>query len=52
VDFLAGYGANGYRANVRALIKRIRKKFRAIDDSFVEIANYPGYGYRWLGRDD
>lgn len=52
VDFLAGYGSHGYRANVRALIKRIRKKFRGIDDGFVEIGNYPGYGYRWLARDD
>ena len=27
-DFVAGYGAEGYRANVRTFIKRIRKKFR------------------------
>ncbi len=46
-DFVAGYGADGYRANVRAFIKRIRKKFRDVDDSFEEIENYPGFGYRW-----
>lgn len=46
-DFVAGYGADGYRANVRAFIKRIRKKFRDLDDTFEEIENYPGFGYRW-----
>ncbi len=45
--FMAGYGNNGYRANVRAFIKRIRAKFRAIDAAFDGIANYPGFGYRW-----
>lgn len=49
-SFLAGYGPEGYRANVRALIKRIRLKFRNIDDEFGEIENYPGFGYRWLAR--
>jgi hypothetical protein len=28
--FIAGYGADGYRANVRSAIKRIRNKFRAL----------------------
>jgi two-component system response regulator ChvI len=46
-DFVAGQGPQGYRANVRALIKRIRKKFRAVDPDCDPIANYPGYGYRW-----
>ncbi len=45
--FAAGYGAEGHRAAVRALIKRIRQKFRTADDSFDAIANYPGFGYRW-----
>jgi hypothetical protein len=27
-DFMPGYGSEGYRANVRTFIKRIRKKFR------------------------
>jgi two-component system response regulator ChvI len=46
-DFIAGYGAEGYRANVRTFIKRIRKKFRDIDSSFDMIGNYAGFGYRW-----
>ncbi len=45
--FIAGSGAEGYRANVRTFIKRIRKKFREIDDTFDHIENYPGFGYRW-----
>jgi len=46
-DFLAGYGAEGFRANVRSFIKRIRKKFRDVDGEFDRIDNYPGFGYRW-----
>lgn len=45
--FVAGYGPSGYRANVRAFIKRIRQKFRAVDGDFDAIGNYPGFGYRW-----
>jgi two-component system, OmpR family, response regulator ChvI len=45
--FVAGYGASGYRANVRAFIKRIRQKFRQVDSGFSCIENYPGFGYRW-----
>jgi two-component system response regulator ChvI len=51
-DFVAGYGADGYRANVRSFIKRIRKKFRDVDSQFEQIENYPGYGYRWLDAPD
>jgi len=46
-DFLAGSGADGYRANVRTFIKRIRKKFRDVDPGFDHIENYAGFGYRW-----
>lgn len=46
-DFVAGHGAEGYRANVRTFIKRIRKKFRDIEPSFDQIENYAGFGYRW-----
>jgi two-component system response regulator ChvI len=46
-DFVAGHGAEGYRANVRTFIKRIRKKFRDTDPDFDRIDNYPGFGYRW-----
>lgn len=46
--FSAGDGEIGYRTNVRALIKRIRQKFRDIDPDFARIKNYPSFGYRWL----
>lgn len=45
--FIAGDGENGYRANVRSLIKRIRQKFRSLDPDFDHIENYAGFGYRW-----
>ena len=48
-DFVAGHGAEGYRANVRTFIKRIRKKFRDTDPDFDHIHNYAGFGYRWTG---
>lgn len=47
-DFVAGYGDEGFRVNVRSFIKRIRQKFRDVDDDFACIANYPGFGYRWI----
>jgi two-component system response regulator ChvI len=46
--FVAGDGEIGFRANVRAFIKRIRQKFRDVDPQFSQIKNYPGFGYRWL----
>jgi len=45
--FMAGYGENGFRTNVRSSIRRIRNKFRKLDDRFSEIENYPSFGYRW-----
>lgn len=45
--FHAGDGPDGYRINVRALIKKIRKHFRSLDPEFKEIENIPGQGYRW-----
>jgi two-component system, OmpR family, response regulator ChvI len=47
VGFIAGTGDDGYRANVRSAIKRIRSKFHELDSSFVEIENYTGLGYCW-----
>ncbi len=44
---LIPFGSDGFRANVRSFIKRIRKKFRDADPEFEEIDNYPGFGYRW-----
>jgi len=49
-DFIAGYGAEGYRANVRTFIKRIRKKFRDVDPRFDRIDNYASFGYRWTAE--
>jgi two-component system, OmpR family, response regulator ChvI len=47
--FVAGSGEEGFRTNVRSSIKRIRNKFRALDDGFSGIENYPAFGYRWHG---
>lgn len=47
--FVAGSGEEGFRTNVRSSIKRIRNKFRALDDGFSDIENYPAFGYRWRG---
>jgi two-component system, OmpR family, response regulator ChvI len=49
--FVAGAGVDGYRANVRTFIKRIRQKFRDMDPAFDCIENYPGFGYRWRQDD-
>jgi two-component system response regulator ChvI len=46
-DFVAGYGDEGYRPNVRTFIKRIRQKFHDVDPGFSHIENYPGFGYRY-----
>jgi two-component system response regulator ChvI len=49
-NFVAGDGPQGYRANVRALIKRIREKFQGADDGFAAIEAFPGFGYRWVAE--
>ena len=49
--FIAGSGSDGYRANVRSAIKRIRNKFRSFDPTFDEIENYNGFGYCWKKPD-
>jgi two-component system, OmpR family, response regulator ChvI len=49
--FIAGEGAEGYRANVRSAIKRIRNKFRACDPTFNRIENYTAFGYCWKKPD-
>lgn len=45
--FQAGEGEHGYRTNVRAIIRRIRRAFQTVDPTFDMIQNYPGFGYRW-----
>jgi len=47
--FVAGPGEAGYRGNVRATIKRIRRKFEGLDPGFSALINHPGYGYAWEG---
>ena len=49
--FIAGNRADGYRANVRSAIKRIRNKFRDFDPTFDKIENYTGFGYCWMKPD-
>jgi two-component system, OmpR family, response regulator ChvI len=49
--FIAGDGADGYRANVRSAIKRIRNKLSRVEPSFDEIENYAGFGYCWKKPD-
>ena len=49
--FIAGEGAEGYRANVRSAIKRIRNKFRDFDPTFDKIENYTSFGYCWKKPD-
>jgi len=50
-DFIAGHGSEGYRANVRTFIKRIRKQFRDVEPGFDRIENYASFGYRWTAED-
>lgn len=50
--FLAGAGPEGFRANVRTFVKRIRQKFRDADAEFDMIGNYAGFGYRWKTEHD
>lgn len=50
--FLAGAGPEGFRANVRTFVKRIRQKFRDADPDFDMIGNYAGFGYRWKTEAD
>lgn len=49
--FWAGDGEDGFRTNVRSLIRNIRQKFREIDGGFDAIENCIGYGYRWRSRE-
>jgi two-component system response regulator ChvI len=45
--FVAGSGEHGYNTNVRSLVKRIRRKFVAVDPGFSAIENVQRVGYRW-----
>ena len=50
-DFAAGYGTEGFRANVRSFIKRIRKKFRDAGAADDPVHTEYGIGYRWRADD-
>jgi two-component system response regulator ChvI len=45
--FVAGSGEHGHHTNVRSLVKRLRRKFLAIDPAFAEIENVAQVGYLW-----
>ena len=45
--FVAGSGEHGHNTNVRSIMKRMRKKFVAVDPAFAELKNEMGVGYRW-----
>jgi two-component system response regulator ChvI len=45
--FVAGYGDDGFRVNVRSAIRRIRVKIRSFDPTFDEIGNAAAVGYVW-----
>ena len=45
--FVAGCGESGYKTNVRSAIRRIRRKFEALDPHFDRIQNYTAFGYIW-----
>ena len=49
--FVAGTGKDGYRTNVRSVIKRIRRKFFKFDSTFAEIENSTAVGYCWRKPD-
>ena len=49
--FVAGSGVEGYRANVRSAIKRIRKKFHDVDQTFDKTENYAAFRYCWKKPD-
>jgi two-component system response regulator ChvI len=45
--FVAGDGERGFERNVRTMIKRLRRKFEAIDPDFQGIRSITGLGYAW-----
>lgn len=49
-DFVTGYNGVGHFTNMRTFIKRIRRKFQAIDASFSCIKTREGYGYCWIDQ--
>ena len=52
--FHGGLGARGHEVNVRGIMKKIRRKFAAVDPGFNQIWNIATVGYCWGSkpRDD
>jgi two-component system response regulator ChvI len=48
--FVTGYNGAGHFTNMRTFIKRIRRKFQAVDSSFSCIKTREGYGYCWIAQ--
>lgn len=46
-NFAAGNGPEGYKTNVRSVIRHIRMKFRNVDPDFDEIKTKNSFGYAW-----
>ena len=47
--FQAGTGARGHEVNVRGMMKKIRRKFAAVDEGFGGIQSVSNVGYLWDG---
>jgi hypothetical protein len=45
--FHGGAGERGYEVNVRGIMKKIRRKFVAVDPDFNHIRNLAKVGYFW-----
>jgi two-component system response regulator ChvI len=45
--FISGSGERGYEVNVRGMMKRIRRKFSSVDQSFDAIGTVIASGYCW-----
>ena len=48
--FVTGYNGAGHFTNMRTFIKRIRRKFQAVDPSFTCIKTRDGCGYCWMAQ--
>ena len=45
--FAAGRDGNDIQGGLRAAVKRVRRKFQAVDPRFDAIEPVRGFGYRW-----
>lgn len=47
-----GFHAGDHHANVRSVIKRVRRKFIDVDSDFTAIVTRSGFGYTWEDPND